>query len=312
MMVPGRLATENICEVWKTLGEGDHLPPGQNCDRRNHASLELLIVRRLQVFALLLIVGITILIGSAIDLAIPPLPSSLYGTVKFNNGNVPDGTLVQALIGERVVAFCQTQTYQGDSVFALDVPGDDQTTSAVEGGVEADSVSFKVGGILANQSAVWHSATNVKLDLTVISTSTLVPPQVPSTPLPTQTPIKVAPTRIRLTQTPIPLSLPSATNELETQVEENTSQPALVTETSLSLSPTFTGVVPVSSLAVATSISSDALISTATHSSNLLEAVSTESGSSNLPKTNVAQFIAIPAVVLFVCLIALWYFKMKR
>ena len=54
-------------------------------------------------------------------LAIPPLPSSFYGTVKVNNANVPDGTVIQAVIGGQVYAEGFTQTYQGNSVYALDV-----------------------------------------------------------------------------------------------------------------------------------------------------------------------------------------------
>jgi hypothetical protein len=122
-------------------------------------------------------------------LAIPPFPSSFYGTVKVNSKNVPDGTLVQALIGGQVYAKGFTQTYQGNSVFALDVPGDDTDTTALDGGRDGDIVQFKVGGAAADQTAVWRVGTNVALNLTVSSSKPIEAPRVPPSPIPTQTAI---------------------------------------------------------------------------------------------------------------------------
>lgn len=122
-------------------------------------------------------------------LAIPPFPSSFYGTVKVNNKNVPDGTLVQALIGGQVYAKGFTQTYQGNSVFVLDVPGDDTNTAALDGGRDGDTVQFRVGGAAADQTAVWRVGTNVALNLTVSSSEPIGAPQVLPSPIPTQTAI---------------------------------------------------------------------------------------------------------------------------
>jgi len=120
-------------------------------------------------------------------LAIPPLPSSFYGTVKVNNNNVKAGTLIQALVGEQVYAEGFSKTYQGSSVFALDVPGDDTGTAALEGGRDGDTIQFKIGGVLAEQTALWHTGTNITLNLSASSSRPIDPPPVPPSPVPTQT-----------------------------------------------------------------------------------------------------------------------------
>ena len=122
-------------------------------------------------------------------LAFPPLPSSFYGQVKANGQNVPDGSLVRALVAGKAYAEARTQTYQGNSVFSMNVPGDETDTAAIEGGKEGDPVQFEVGGVIAGQTGVWHSGTNVQLDLAVDSAGPLAtPPPVPAA-VPTQTAI---------------------------------------------------------------------------------------------------------------------------
>ncbi len=135
----------------------------------------------------LLIVVLTGLLPVMPVLAIPPLPSSFYGTVKVNGQNVPDGTGIEAAINGQVVAQALSQTYQGDSVYALNVPGDDPDTAALEGGHDGDTIVFKVGGAQAEQTGTWKSATNISLDLSVSAAATLTPPEDTPTPMPTQT-----------------------------------------------------------------------------------------------------------------------------
>jgi hypothetical protein len=156
----------------------------------------------------LLIICSAIFADHSTVLAIPALPSSFYGTVKLNNTNVPDGTVVQAFHGELMIAQGYTQTYQGDSVYSLSVPGDNTDTVVIDGGREGDTITFKVGGILANVTGTWHSATNVPLNLTVTSASTPWAPQATPTEPPTQTPIAIIQPA---TQTPMPILLVSPT-----------------------------------------------------------------------------------------------------
>lgn len=154
--------------------------------------------------------------------AIPSMPSSFYGTVKVNNSNVKDGTLVQALIGGQVYAEGYSQTYQGDSVYALDVRGDDSDTAAQDGGREGDAIQFKVGGVLADQSAVWHSGTNVNLNLTASSSGAISTPQATPTPVPTQTDIVL----IQPSSTPTAIGQASSTPEIPIQPSQIATKPS--------------------------------------------------------------------------------------
>lgn len=130
-----------------------------------------------------------IFLPTATVLAFPSLPSSFYGVVKYNDANIPEGTLVEALVNNQVFATGYSQMYEGDSVYTLDVRGDDTDTADQDGGVEGDTIFFRVGGLMASETAEWHAGTNISLGLTVNSTSALNSPQSTPTALATQTPI---------------------------------------------------------------------------------------------------------------------------
>ena len=100
-------------------------------------------------------------------LAVPPFPSSFYGTAKVDGMNVPVGAPITAFINGVQVAFSGTSLYEGETVYSLDVPGDDPTTPAIEGGVAGDTIVFLVNGQPAQQTALWQSGSNLMLDLTI-------------------------------------------------------------------------------------------------------------------------------------------------
>jgi hypothetical protein len=116
-----------------------------------------------------LIIGIFLISLAVVSpaLAFPPLPSSFYGKVKVNGANVPDGTIIHATIDGKVYAETKTLTYQGDSVYTLDVLGDDTSTTAIEGGHEGEKVSFTIAGQPATQTGTWKGGTNVNLDISM-------------------------------------------------------------------------------------------------------------------------------------------------
>jgi hypothetical protein len=178
-------------------------------------------VTSLSLFTIILSLMVTLPV-----LAVPSLPSSFYGTIKVNNSIVPDGTLIQASIGGQVYAEAFTQTFQGDSVYALDVRGDDTDTAAQDGGRENDTIQFSIGGVLANQTGVWHTGTNVNLNLTAVSSTPLATPHATPSPVPTQTTIPTRqPTPVPITPTPVP---PTATSALQSSpVPSSTGQAAL-------------------------------------------------------------------------------------
>lgn len=111
-----------------------------------------------------LIVGVVLLCAQP-ALAVPPLPSSFYGIVKIDGVNVPAGTVVSARINGVQYATSAYQMYNGDTVYSLDIPGEDPDVAGIQGGVDGNSVVFFIGAIQATQTGVWHSGTNVSLNL---------------------------------------------------------------------------------------------------------------------------------------------------
>jgi hypothetical protein len=124
--------------------------------------------------------------------AFPPLPSSFYGTIKVNGQDVPDGTIVEASINNQILVSAYSLIYEGDSVYSLDVPGDDINTPVVEGGQAGDSIIFLIGGVQAEQYGIWQGGTNVELNLTAQSDQSLSDPVITPTSVPSQTPIGFA------------------------------------------------------------------------------------------------------------------------
>ena len=146
----------------------------------------------------LILAGLIGALAAIPALAIPPLPSSFYGTVQVDGQNVPDDTVVRALIDGQAYGEGRTQTYEGVSVYSLDVSGDDTDTAAHDGGREGDTIQFEIGGVLAGETGTWHSGTNVELNLTASDAGSLATPPPTPSPVPTQTPISPG-----QTQTPI-------------------------------------------------------------------------------------------------------------
>jgi uncharacterized repeat protein (TIGR01451 family) len=107
------------------------------------------------------------LMSSSVTLAgPPPLPSSFYGTVKLNGANVPPSALISAWIDGVKYAETLTTVDAGDSVYLIDVPGDDPATPPVEGGRDGQVIVFRIDGITTSQTASWRSGSHSRLDLT--------------------------------------------------------------------------------------------------------------------------------------------------
>jgi hypothetical protein len=182
--------------------------------------------------------------------AIPPLPSSFYGTVKANGANVPDGTLVKASINGIVYAEGKTQTYQGDSVYSLDIPGDDTDTTVKDGGQNGDTIIFTIGKTAAAQTGTWKGGTNVEINLSIskIAAQDKPLPTITQTAIDIVTPIIAAPTKtaqptpttgVLLQASPQPTALvqPSSTVPVPL-VQPTSSEPAVLVQ----LSPTVIAV----------------------------------------------------------------------
>ena len=101
----------------------------------------------------------------------PPLPLSLWGVVRVDGAPASDGTVVSAWIDEHQYAQAETFTAQGESVYALNVPGDDPTTAEKEGGTPDDLVLLKVASPETAGSILWQSGESIRLDLGATSAS---------------------------------------------------------------------------------------------------------------------------------------------
>ena len=119
----------------------------------------------------LLIALVLLLLTGAPAWAVPPLPSSFYGRVTLDGEDVNPGVVVSARINGVKYAETTVVSYEGHSVYAINVPGDDNELPGVEGGVEGDIVVFYVADYRAIETAVWHSATNVEHDISDLSTA---------------------------------------------------------------------------------------------------------------------------------------------
>jgi hypothetical protein len=118
-----------------------------------------------------------LLTNASVALAVPPLPSSHYGTVKLGGVNVPSGTLVSAWINGVKYAQAAVSIYAGDTTYSLNVPGDDGSTPGlIEGGRADDVIVFYVGDVLAEQTGIWRSGTNAQRNLTGASAHDVTPP----------------------------------------------------------------------------------------------------------------------------------------
>lgn len=99
----------------------------------------------------------------------PSLPASFYGRVTVGGGDVQTGEQISARIDDVMYAETQTFLFDGRSVYAIDVPGDDPATPEIEGGRPGDTIVFYVSELQADQTALWHGGTNTELDLTATS-----------------------------------------------------------------------------------------------------------------------------------------------
>ena len=158
---------------------------------------------------------VTYLLPASPVSAVAPLPCKFYGTVKQGGANVPAGTAVTAWIGgEQFGSTVYTFSYAGESWYNLDVPGDDDETPGIkEGGVNGDTVSFKVAGNWASQTGTWSTGGNALLNLTVSEpTATPTVTGTPPTSTPTATPTMTRTATNTPTATLTPSITPTASN----------------------------------------------------------------------------------------------------
>lgn len=230
--------------------------------------------------------------------AFPPLPASFYGTVKLNGANVADGTLIEALINGKVYAQGYTQMFQGDSVYTITIPGDDTGTSSIEGGKEGETITFKIGGIEAQQSAVWRTGSSAELNLSAAAAVA------PNTPAPTPTPYPTQ-TAIPKVNTPLPTYTPVATQ----------TQPVGAAATATPPAPaTVEAPAPAADATVATNLASPAAVLTTQQVPSTSQPTAGEPGAADGPKKIPAEktpgnwIIFMGAGIFIALVLAAWLF----
>lgn len=105
------------------------------------------------------------LLPAQVALAVPPLPSSFYGYITLGGQPVAANTQLEAWIGTTRYATATIGLYQGLSIYTLNVPGDDPATPEREGGLDGETVTFRLADHTFAQTASWHSGSNQAHDL---------------------------------------------------------------------------------------------------------------------------------------------------
>ena len=99
--------------------------------------------------------------------AMPPMPSSFWGSVYVNGVTPPAGTVVSAWINGVQYAYATGTLNSGVMYYGLNVPGDDpETEEVIEGGIQGNTIIFKIGDLVADQTGVWRTGTNANINLT--------------------------------------------------------------------------------------------------------------------------------------------------
>ncbi len=172
--------------------------------------------------------------------AVPPLPCVFYGSVSVNGSDVPDGTIISAWIGGVRYDQYASLTYLGASSYVLTIPGDDPDTAGIkEGGASGETIQFKIGNLVADQTAAWQESGGGTLNLTATGASPAavylplliknrpLPPTATPTPSPTRTSTRPAgatststATRTRTPTSTWPTWTPAPTTVVLTQAQD--------------------------------------------------------------------------------------------
>ena len=116
-----------------------------------------------------IIIFFVFLIALKTVFSMPGIPSDFYGTVKIGGQDAPIGTVITAYIdGQNYGSF--TVTVSG-KYGLFSITGDDLDTSGKEGGVNGDTLIFKINGQTVMQIGTWQQGESIELNL-ALTTST--------------------------------------------------------------------------------------------------------------------------------------------
>jgi len=111
---------------------------------------------KVRLLALLAVVALILFPAIAFAQVAPQLPCAFYGTVTINGGNMPNGTLVTAMIGNETYSATTYYTTSEYKVVIAQPEGKDY---------RGLPVTFKIGSDTVLQKATWTMGDAVPLDL---------------------------------------------------------------------------------------------------------------------------------------------------
>ena len=97
--------------------------------------------------------------------ALPPIPSSFWGTITMNGARLPLSAELTAYVYGVKCGQAHIFLYMGTTYYSISVNGDDPDTPEREGGREDDPIEFRLNGVPLATTASWHGSTNVRLDM---------------------------------------------------------------------------------------------------------------------------------------------------
>ncbi len=181
----------------------------------------------------------------------PPQPFSPYGLVQVDGADVAGGTVVSAWCGgvKYRETTTQMQTVGGVThswYFNFDIPGDDPDTPAKDGCSANETVAFRVGTLVAGQTAPWTSS-SPRLDLSAATTGmgtatpTTAATATPTAVVPTLTPTTAATaTPTRTLTAVVPTHTPTRTPTAVVPTHTPTTTPTRTPTRAATATPTRT------------------------------------------------------------------------
>lgn len=96
--------------------------------------------------------------SQTITVPLESLPATYYGRITFEAQSIATGITVTAFISDTPIASAQVVSYEGQSVFVMDILADNQNTQQLEGGHKDQIVTFQVGCTKEEFMASWRPA----------------------------------------------------------------------------------------------------------------------------------------------------------
>lgn len=113
----------------------------------------------------------------------PPAPPARFaGSVLVDGQQPPAGTVIEARVGDASCGVTSTFTFGSEMRYAVDVESLDPGASP-SCGTDGATVTFLIGGKLANESAAWRN-----FDINIVNLTYTSPTPTPDTSSPTATP----------------------------------------------------------------------------------------------------------------------------